>query len=84
MQIGFRSIALITYNEYHQSLERNEGTGDHGFYFKINGLALYARGANVVPSTQFEGRMTDSSYRILVQSAAAANMNMLRGELTPL
>lgn len=37
-----------------------------------------ARGANMIPMDQLEGRLLGSSHRTLVKSAADANMNMLR------
>eukprot|EP00557_Chaetoceros_sp_GSL56_P012448 CAMPEP_0176484278 /NCGR_PEP_ID=MMETSP0200_2-20121128/4368_1 /TAXON_ID=947934 /ORGANISM="Chaetoceros sp., Strain GSL56" /LENGTH=1096 /DNA_ID=CAMNT_0017880739 /DNA_START=316 /DNA_END=3606 /DNA_ORIENTATION=- len=74
--IGFRSIALVTHKEDHNI--PNEGTGTHGMYFRINGRALWVRGANVVPMSQLEGRLTDKGHVALVRSAIAANMNMLR------
>ena len=49
--------------------------------FKINGVPLYARGANVVPTSQLEGKLSDEQHQMLVESAAVANMNMLRGKL---
>jgi beta-mannosidase len=80
--IGFRTSALVTINETNDTAlaEANvtEGSGQHGMYFRINGAVLFARGANFIPMDQLEGRMTDQAHRIAVQSAAAANMNMLR------
>ena len=72
-------MALITYKEGEDI--PLQGTGSHGMYFKINGKATHARGANVVPASQLEGRLTDEGHKILVESAAAANMNMLRGRI---
>ena len=67
---------MITHNE--SDVIPREGTGLHGMYFRVNGVAVYARGANVVPMTQLEGRSTDEAHQILVESAIASNMNMLR------
>ena len=47
-------------------------------YFRINGALVWARGANFVPMDQLEGRLTASAHRKVVQSASAANMNMIR------
>lgn len=55
-----------------------QGSGHHGMYFRINGAVMVARGANVIPMDQLEGRMTDEAHIHVVQSAAAAKMNMLR------
>ena len=47
-------------------------------YFRINGALLWARGANVVPMDQLEGRLTEEAHVLLVESAANVNMNMLQ------
>jgi beta-mannosidase len=66
---------------------KQEGSGQHGMYFRINGAILMARGANFVPMDQLEGRLSEEAHRIAVQSAARANMNMIRvwgGGMVPL
>lgn len=55
-----------------------EGSGQHGMYFRVNGALVMARGANFIPMDQLEGRLTDKAHRLSVQSAADANMNMIR------
>jgi beta-galactosidase/beta-glucuronidase len=80
--IGFRTLNLITVNDTDSSVVNQslslEGSGNHGMFFRINGAAVWARGANVVPMDQLEGRLTDQAHRVLVQSAADAGLNMLR------
>jgi beta-mannosidase len=82
--VGFRCSALVTINDTDDAVLSNviqndmEGSGQHGMYFRVNGAVLFARGANFIPMDQLEGRLTDESHRIAVQSAAAANMNMFR------
>lgn len=71
---------MITHKEDEVHIS-DEGTGNHGMIFKINGVPLYARGANVVPTSQLEGKLSDEQHQMLVESAAVANMNMLRGKL---
>jgi beta-mannosidase len=48
------------------------------FAFRVNGLPLWARGANVVPLDVLETRVSDAQLRRLVRDAQAANMNFLR------
>lgn len=48
------------------------------FYFKVNGMPYFAKGANYIPSDSFLDRMTPERYRQLFEDAVAANMNMLR------
>lgn len=82
--LGFRTIRLVTSNEFgsHRRIDNDkpieEGNGFHGMYFRINGKIINARGANCVPMSQLEGKYDDDAHRILVESAAGANMNMLR------
>lgn len=81
-KIGFRTAALVTINDTNDTsvrqAEHGEGSGTHGMYFRINGALVWARGGNMVPMDQLEGRLDDEAHRELVRSAAAANMNMLR------
>jgi beta-mannosidase len=48
------------------------------FTFVINGVPVFARGANWVPADSFPTRVTRERYRRLLESARDANMNMLR------
>src|ERR1041384_2001652 len=48
------------------------------FAFIINGVPVFAKGANWIPADSFPTRMTREKYRWLIKSAADANMNMLR------
>lgn len=48
------------------------------FYFKINGLPVFMKGANYIPIDNFPSRISDSRYKDVIKSAADANMNMLR------
>lgn len=63
---------------FRASQNHSEGSGSHGMYFRVNGALLLARGANFIPMDQLEGRLSDEAHRIAVQSAADANMNMMR------
>lgn len=48
------------------------------FRFILNGVPLFARGANLVPGSMLPGSVTPSYYRRLVRLAADANMTMIR------
>ncbi|MDD5508880.1 MAG: glycoside hydrolase family 2 protein [Bacteroidales bacterium] len=54
-----------------------DGTGK-SFYFEINGVPVFAKGANYIPNDVFLTRVTPDRYEYIVRSAAEANMNMLR------
>ena len=48
------------------------------FHFELNGIPVFAKGANYIPQDLFLPRVSDSKYRSLIASAKDANMNMLR------
>ncbi|PID93657.1 MAG: beta-mannosidase [Bacteroidetes bacterium] len=66
--IGLRTIALVQEPD-------EEGSS---FYFKVNGRPLFMKGANYIPQDIFLPRVSPEDYEHLIQSAAAANFNMLR------
>ncbi len=48
------------------------------FYLKVNGLPVFAKGANYVPQDVLLPRVKPKQYKSLLVKAAEANMNMLR------
>ncbi len=46
--------------------------------FRINGVDIFAKGADWIPCDAFPGRQTVERYENLLESARLANMNMLR------
>lgn len=67
-KIGLRKIELIN---------RPDSNGET-FYFKLNDKPLYIKGSNYIPQDVFPSRVTDSTYRDLLEKAKWSNMNMLR------
>jgi beta-mannosidase len=67
-QLGLRRLRL----------RRRKDRFGESFYFEVNGLPLFARGANWIPADSFPTRLSAERYRDLVDSAAWAGMNMLR------
>lgn len=63
-RIGLRTVELI------------RGGGAMGF--RVNGIPIFAKGANVIPFDSFPARVTPASMRPLLTAARDANMNMLR------
>lgn len=68
LKFGFRQIELA----------REKDSIGESFYFKINGLPFFAKGANYIPQDNFPARVTDDKYRQTIAQAVDANMNMLR------
>ncbi|HEV2731175.1 MAG TPA: glycoside hydrolase family 2 protein, partial [Terriglobales bacterium] len=48
------------------------------FEFVINGIPVFAKGADVIPFDSFPNRVTRTQYRRILESARDANMNMIR------
>ncbi|MCG8481625.1 MAG: hypothetical protein MI724_21190, partial [Spirochaetales bacterium] len=67
-RIGLRTLELDT--------ARDEW--GRNFRFVINGVPIFAKGANWIPSDSFIGRTTPEDLRYLLRSARDTNMNMLR------
>lgn len=67
-KIGLRTIELI----------QEPDEWGKSFTFYINGLPLFAKGADWIPSDSFPTRVTQVSLEGLIRSAVEANMNMLR------
>ena len=48
------------------------------FEFVVNGIAVFGKGADVIPFDSFPNRVTPDVHRKILQAARDANMNMLR------
>lgn len=68
VKTGFRKIALV---------QEDDSLGT-SFYFKINDIAVFAKGANYIPQDMFPDRVSKDKYARLLRDAAEANMNMIR------
>ncbi len=51
---------------------------DHSFKVRVNGRDVTAMGANWIPADAIPSRITPEAVRDLLESAKAANMNMIR------
>lgn len=67
-KIGIRSIKLV--NEKDKS--------GKSFYFELNGVPVFAKGANYIPCDNLLPRVTREIYKKTILDAVNANMNMLR------
>ncbi|MDD5598523.1 MAG: hypothetical protein PHV82_11305 [Victivallaceae bacterium] len=67
-QIGLRTIEVV----------RDKDERGTGMKFRVNGVDIFCKGANWIPVDAMPERHTGAVYRDLLESAAAANMNMLR------
>lgn len=65
---GLRTIELV---------QEKDSIGQ-SFYFKLNGVPIFAKGANYIPEDNFLPRVNLNKTKELIKNAKAANINMLR------
>lgn len=68
VRTGLRSIQLI----------RERDAKGASFSFVLNGVSVFAKGANHIPNDSFITEVTEERYRHEIATAAESNMNMLR------
>ena len=66
--IGLRTIKLIT----------EKDSKGKTFYFELNGVPVFMKGANYIPQNSMQNKVTDAHYEKLLNDVVDANMNMLR------
>ena len=72
-RIGLRKVEVLNTPD-----KDEKGKDGARMAFRVNGVEVFCKGANWIPCDAFENRQTPEKYRDLLQSAATANMNMLR------
>jgi beta-mannosidase len=65
---GLRSVRLLRENDH----------WGKSFGFEVNGVPIFAKGADVIPFDSFPDRVTPEKHRQILESARDANMNMVR------
>lgn len=68
VNFGLRTIELM---------QEKDSIGQ-SFYFKLNGVPIFAKGANYIPEDNFLPRVNLAKTKKLIENAKAANINMLR------
>ena len=68
VKAGLRSIIL----------DRHPDKWGRSFQLVVNGIPVFAKGADVIPFDSFPNRVTTANYRRILESARDANMNMIR------
>jgi beta-mannosidase len=66
--VGLRSVVL----------DRHPDQWGRSFELVVNGIPVFAKGADVIPFDSFPNRVTPADYRRILESARDANMNMIR------
>jgi beta-galactosidase/beta-glucuronidase len=78
-RVGFRFFALVTGNDTDPStLDGVDGSGAFTMRWNVNGAKVFARGANLIPMDELEGRLSVAAHVAMLRSAADAHMNTLR------
>lgn len=67
-QIGFRQVRVVQEKD-------KEGMS---FYFEVNGVPMFAKGTNLIPSDALLPRVTRARYARLLEDAQISHMNMIR------
>lgn len=67
-RIGIRTLELV---------QQKDALGE-SFLFKLNGIPVFMKGANVIPSDNFLPRVSPERYDSLISLAKTSHMNMLR------
>ncbi len=73
-RLGFRTVEVV----HEEDGVCADGRKTASFFFKVNGVPLFMKGANWIPVDSLAARRTDERYRQLLESANAVHMNMLR------
>jgi beta-mannosidase len=68
VQFGIRTIELV---------QEKDSVGS-SFYFKLNDVPVFMKGANYIPQHSFLPNLNSSNYREIITMAKDVNMNMLR------
>jgi beta-mannosidase len=68
VKAGLRSVVL----------RRDLDKWGRSFELEVNGIPIFAKGADVIPFDSFAPRVTTADYRRILESARDANMNMIR------
>lgn len=67
-RVGLRTITL----------DRRKDQWGQSFRFLVNGIPIYAKGANWIPPHSFPSSVTGDALRDLIRSSVEAHFNMLR------
>jgi beta-mannosidase len=67
-RIGIRTLELVREKD-------KKGTS---FYFKLNGVPVFMKGANYIPNDIFPARVSDEMYQNVIRTSKLSNFNMLR------
>jgi beta-mannosidase len=65
---GIRKLELV----------RDKDSIGESFYFKLNNVPLFIKGANYIPQDNFLSGVTKEKYKSIIENCTKSNINMLR------
>lgn len=68
VRTGIRTVEIV----------REKDARGQSMFVRLNGKAVFMKGANYIPLDNFPARVDHGRYEYIIKSAADANMNMLR------
>ncbi|HUM47484.1 MAG TPA: glycoside hydrolase family 2 protein, partial [Chitinophagales bacterium] len=73
-------IEILEFNLAIRTIEviQDADTAGSSFYFRLNSVPVFIKGANYIPPDNFLPRVSKEGYEKLIDDAVACNMNMLR------
>lgn len=78
-KIGFRRVKLVMHEgAWEEPSSFPKSRSNPPITMEVNGRRVFCKGTNWVHPDIFPGRITADDYRVLLELAKAANMNMLR------
>lgn len=80
---GVGSMQLLATRSIRQGLRTVEvvqesGKAGNSFYFSVNGVKIFMKGANYIPQDNFLPSVTKVRYEHIINTAVLSHMNMLR------
>lgn len=67
-RVGLRSVRVV----------KEKDKDGESFYFEVNGVPMFAKGANYIPSDAMLPAVTEKRFRTLFRDIREANMNLIR------
>ena len=71
-ETGLRTVEVI------QEKDLNNLNDGQSFYFRVNGVNMFMKGANYIPPSMFMPSVTHENYTHLIKTSKDSNFNMLR------
>jgi len=78
LQVGIRTVEIVQTPDTAAWTRPITAAPGKSFYFKLNGIPVFMKGANYIPADNFMPRVDSARYAAILDQAVKSNMNMLR------